>query len=127
MVNPSLALHYVREKVRRWPEFATFRTKAVNFTRVIHSNWLAKIKLRGPAPLVVNIINTYRHVYCLYAKMLKETETEKTIGFFVIILSLEAFQLGGGRPPGYACGTGSKYFCSSVATVMVADPFFKWR
>ena len=58
--------------------------------------------------------------------MLKETETKKTIGFFVTILSLEAFQLGG-RPPGYACGTGSKYFCSSVATVMVADPFLKWR
>ena len=27
--------------------------------------------------------------------MLKETETEETIGFFVNFLSLEAFQLGG--------------------------------
>ena len=37
--------------------------------------------------------------------MLKETETEETIGLFVTFLSLVAFQLGGGRvggPPGYA-------------------------
>ena len=32
--------------------------------------------------------------------MLKETETEETIVFFVTFLSLVAFQLGGGRPPG---------------------------
>ena len=36
----------------------------------------------------------------LYAKMLKETETEKTIVFFVTFLSLVAFQLVGPRPPG---------------------------
>ena len=29
--------------------------------------------------------------------MLKETETEETIGFFVIVLSLVAFQLGDAR------------------------------
>ena len=29
--------------------------------------------------------------------MLKKTETEKTIGFFVTFLSLEKFQFGGGR------------------------------
>ena len=38
--------------------------------------------------------------------MLKETETEETIVFFVTFLSLVAFQLEGGRapwpPPGYA-------------------------
>ena len=36
--------------------------------------------------------------------MLKETETEETIVFFVTFLSLVAFQLGGGgrAPPGYA-------------------------
>ena len=33
--------------------------------------------------------------------MLKETETEETIVFFVTYLLLEAFQLGG-RAPGYA-------------------------
>ena len=33
--------------------------------------------------------------------MLKETQTEETIVFFVTFLSLGAFQLGGG-PPGYA-------------------------
>ena len=32
----------------------------------------------------------------LYAKLLKETETDETIGFFVTFLSLVAFQLGGG-------------------------------
>ena len=31
--------------------------------------------------------------------MLKETETEETIVFFVTFLSLVAFQLGGGEPP----------------------------
>ena len=35
----------------------------------------------------------------LYAKMLKETETEETKAFFVTFLSLLAFQLGGGRAP----------------------------
>ena len=33
--------------------------------------------------------------------MVKETETEETIVFFVTFLLLEAFQLGG-RAPGYA-------------------------
>ena len=32
--------------------------------------------------------------------MLKEIETEETIVFFVAFLSLVAFQLGGGGPPG---------------------------
>ena len=35
----------------------------------------------------------------LYAKLLKETETEEIIVFFVIFLSLVAFQLEGGGPP----------------------------
>ena len=35
----------------------------------------------------------------LYAKMLKETITEKTVVFFVTFLSLVAFQLGGGAGP----------------------------
>ena len=34
--------------------------------------------------------------------MLKVTETEETIGFFVTFLSLVAFQLGGGRDPSQA-------------------------
>ena len=34
----------------------------------------------------------------LYAKVLKETQTEETIVFFVTFLSLGAFQLGGGPP-----------------------------
>ena len=32
--------------------------------------------------------------------MLKETETEKKLSFFVTFLLLVAFQLGGSRPPG---------------------------
>ena len=40
----------------------------------------------------------------LYAKMLKETKTEETIVFFVIFLSLVAFQLGGPGLPGTSSG-----------------------
>ena len=60
-------------------------------------NWLAKINR-------INIIINYCCTRVLfYAKMLKETETEETIVFFVIFLSLVAFQLGGGGT-GYAYG-----------------------
>ena len=31
--------------------------------------------------------------------MLKETDAEETIGFFVTFLSMVVFELGGGRPP----------------------------
>ena len=52
--------------------------------------------------------------------MLKETETEETIVFFVAFLSLVAVQLGGGRapclpPPGYA------YVRSSVLSLMTIE------
>ena len=48
----------------------------------------------------------------LYAKMLKETETEKTIAFFVTFLSLVAFQLGGRAPPsGYAYVAQTSFTC----------------
>ena len=50
MVNPALLLHYVFKKVRREPEVATFMIKTLNFIRVIHFNWLAKIEFRGPGP-----------------------------------------------------------------------------
>ena len=50
----------------------------------------------------------------LYAKkVLKETETEKTIVFFVKFLSLVAFQLGRARapcPPGYAYASDPQSF-----------------
>ena len=77
-----------------------FTTKNLNFTRFIHLNWLAKIAFMGPGPpnrqIVVNYFLTR---LLLYAKMLRETETEKTIGFFVTFLSLVAFQSGVGRNP----------------------------
>ena len=54
----------------------------------------------------------------LYTKILKKTETEKTIVFFVTFLSLVALQLGEGRAPsGYAYGVGGgspsaqNFFC----------------
>ena len=39
---------------------SNFKIKNFNFSQVIHFNRLAKIKLRGPSPLVVNIIVDYR-------------------------------------------------------------------
>ena len=65
------------------PKVATFRTKTLNFSRVIHLNWLAKFDLRGPGPSgrqgkYYSVV----HVYWLYAKMLKESE--KTLGLVVL-------------------------------------------
>ena len=97
MVNPPLLLHYVHKKVTRGPEVATFGTKTLNFTRVTHINWLAKIKFSGPGPFGRQYYcSLFLHACMLSRKMLKETETTKTIGFFVTFLSLMAFQLGGG-------------------------------
>ena len=42
--------------------------------------------------------------------MPKETETEETIVFFVTFLSLVAFQLRGGGPPGLPLATPMPYF-----------------
>ena len=80
MVNPPWLLHYVHKKIISGPEIATFRTKTLNFIRVTLKNWLAKIKLRGAGPQIVNIIVHYccTHV-CDTRKMLKETE--ETIDF----------------------------------------------
>ena len=66
----------------------------------MHLRWLAKIELRGTSPQVLNIIVNYCGTrVLLYAKMLKETEIEKTTRFFVMFLSLVAFQLRGRPPP----------------------------
>ena len=83
VVNPLLVITLVHKKVTCRPEVATFRTKTLNFTRVIHLNWLAKIKLRGLGPPDCQIVVNYCFtcVLLLYAKMLKETDTEETIGF----------------------------------------------
>ena len=61
---------------------------------------MGKNSFRGPGNpdcqiVVINLL------YVFYAKMLRETETEEALGFFVIFLSLVVFQLGGGpaRPP----------------------------
>ena len=81
----------------KWPELATFRTKALNFTCVIHSNWLAKIELRGLGPPPRQY--PWYLLFYAHAKKLKVTETEETIGFFVTFLSFVAFQLGRGAGP----------------------------
>ena len=61
---------------------------------------VGKNSFRGPGNpdcqiVVINLL------YVFYAKMLRETETEEALGFFVIFLSLVVVQLGGGpaRPP----------------------------
>ena len=51
--------------------------------------------MKGPRAPWINIIVNYCCTRALlHAKILKETETEKTIVFFVTFLSLVAFQLG---------------------------------
>ena len=70
--------------------------------------------MRGSEPLGRQYQYFIVH-YCytrvlLHLKMLKETETEETIGFNVTFLSLVAFPLGGQAPwalPGYAYGADS--------------------
>ena len=63
---------------------ATFRTKILIFSAVIHFNCLAKIELRGARGpcMVVNIVVNYR----CKRKMQKETKTEKLhfLSYFVI-------------------------------------------
>ena len=48
------------------------------------------------------------------AKMLKETETEETIGFFVTFLSFAAFQLGGPSGSAYV----NALFCDIDGAVL---------
>ena len=66
-----------------------------------------KLNLWGPGSMVVKInVNYFCTRVCCTRKMLIETETEETIGFFVTFLSLVALLFGEGRPlnppPGYA-------------------------
>ena len=69
----------------------------------IRQNWG---KIANYPPQCSTKICTTVYACTVVRKVLKETETEKTIVFFVTFLSLVAFQLRGGRapwgPPGYA-------------------------
>ena len=67
----------------------------------------------GLAPLVVNITGDccFTHVL-LYAKMLKETETEET-KLFCAIFIIGGISIGGGGP-GYAYGA----HCSLLITIV---------
>ena len=51
------------------------------------------------APWITIIVNYCCTRVLFYAKMLKNTETEETMVFFVTFLSLVASQLGGGACP----------------------------
>ena len=96
-------MHYVHKKARCGPEIAIFMTKTLHFFRVVRLNWLAKIELKGawgPWSLILLLVAVVSE------KCIKETETEETIGFFVIFLSLVKFQLRGTRapcPPPWLC------------------------
>ena len=60
---------------------------------------------RSRAPWINIFVNFCSTRVLLYARTLKETETEETVVFFVMFLSLVAFQLGREAfPPGYAYG-----------------------
>ena len=77
-------LHYVHEKIKWGPEVA----KPLNFTWVIHLNWLAETELKGPGPLVVSILLvTVERVHFSW-------NANRNL---VTFLSLVAFQLGRGR------------------------------
>ena len=47
--GPGYCITFIK-RLDGGPELATFRTKTLNFFRVIHLNWLAKFELRGPVP-----------------------------------------------------------------------------
>ena len=64
----------------------------------MHLNWLAKLNWGGPPDRQIVVNYCYTRVL-LYVKMLREIETEETIGFFVTFLSLVVFQLGVGWVP----------------------------
>ena len=61
--------------------------------------FLYKLRLLSTGKIKIFRQNKHPSVYCLlYAKILKEAETEETILFFVTFLSLVPFQLEGGLP-----------------------------
>ena len=59
MVNLALVIALLFKKGKMRPEVATFKTKTLKFTRVIHLNWLAKLNWGDPGPPAVNIIVNY--------------------------------------------------------------------
>ena len=86
-------MYYVHKKARCGPEIATFRTKALQFFRVIHLNWEAKTEFmggRGPWSSILLLVTVVSEKYY--------KETEETIDFFVTFLLSVKFQLGGRAP-----------------------------
>ena len=74
-------------------------TKTSNFTRIIHLNWLAKFELSGPEfPGRQYIVNYCYARVLLYAKMLKESETEEARRFCYLFLIGEISIGEGGGP-----------------------------
>ena len=79
-IRPWL-LHYVHKKFRWGPEVATFRTKNLIspwlYLSIGWKNWI-KGERRAPWLSILFIVNYYSTRVLSYAKMLKETENEKT-------------------------------------------------
>ena len=68
----------------------------------MHLNWLAKIDLRVPGPLVVNVISNYcctRVAYTVYSKNAQQIETEEieiNTRLFSHSFSIGCISTGGG-------------------------------
>ena len=71
--------------------------EVAKFSLVIHLKWLAKFKLRGPGLYIwsAKLILVCCTRTLLYAKMLKETETEETLGLVVFIFIIGDISIGG--------------------------------
>ena len=63
---------------------------------VMHLNWMEKIDLSGPRLPTLALVLVCCARILLYAKMLKETKTEKTKHFLVIIIVIGGISIGGG-------------------------------
>ena len=98
-----LLLHYVHKKVR----WAWSRQQLLGQKPVIVFGlyiYIGKNSIEGARPpwsSILLMINYCLRVYSCRQKRQIETETKETISLFVSFLSLVAFQLRGGGPPGY--------------------------
>ena len=97
MVNHALVIALLFKKVRWEPRGSNFKIKTLNFSEVFHFNWLAKIKLRGPGLLVVNIIVNYRCTrVLLYAKNAEKYWNWRNNRLFCHIFIIGRISIGGG-------------------------------
>ena len=83
------------------PQLPTFRIKTLNFTRIIHLNWLAKIKLRSPGPpgsiLLLGGISIGDHLNIIVGDPLKlfgKNYIEGALGPSINVIAGDPFKLG---------------------------------